>query len=127
MPRPYRCHGGVQQDGTKYGMYEPNCGISNLMMSWGHDEYMYQMLMFNKCSIPEEGLAMIRYHSCYPWHSKNEYDHFMSEKDHDLKKWVQEFNQFDLYTKSDKRPDVKKEWPYWQKLIDKYCPGKLRW
>ena len=48
---------------------------------------MYQMLKFNKCAIPEEGLAMIRYHSCYPWHSKNEYDHFMSEKDHDLKKF----------------------------------------
>lgn len=22
---------------TKYGMYEKNCGIENLMMSWGHD------------------------------------------------------------------------------------------
>lgn len=22
---------------TKYGMYEKECGIENLMMSWGHD------------------------------------------------------------------------------------------
>lgn len=22
---------------TKYGMYEKNCGIEQLMMSWGHD------------------------------------------------------------------------------------------
>ena len=22
---------------TKYGMYEPNCGLENVMMSWGHD------------------------------------------------------------------------------------------
>ena len=79
---------------TKFGVYKPGCGFENLRFAYGHDEYVYRMLKFNKCAIPEEGLAMIRYHSCYPWHSKNEYDHFMSAKDHDLKKWVQEFNQF---------------------------------
>ena len=129
FPEMNRLNGDYDNESynTKFGVYKPGCGFENLRFAYGHDEYMYQMLKFNKCAIPEEGLAMIRYHSCYPWHSKNEYDHFMSEKDHYLKKWVQEFNQFDLYTKSDKRPDVKKEWPYWQKLIDKYCPGMLRW
>lgn len=29
---------------TKYGMYEPNCGIDGLKFAWGHDEYMYRML-----------------------------------------------------------------------------------
>jgi inositol oxygenase len=23
---------------TKYGIYEPNCGLDNVMISWGHDE-----------------------------------------------------------------------------------------
>ncbi len=29
---------------TEYGIYEPNCGLDNVVMSWGHDEYMYQVL-----------------------------------------------------------------------------------
>src|ERR1700742_4715643 len=26
---------------TKYGIYEPNCGLDNVHMTWGHDEYIY--------------------------------------------------------------------------------------
>jgi inositol oxygenase len=48
---------------THYGMYEPNCGLDQLKFAWGHDEYMYRMLVANECSIPREGLDMIRYHS----------------------------------------------------------------
>ena len=77
--------------------------------------------------IPDEGLAMIRYHSCYPWHTANEYGHFMAEGDQRIKEWVQEFNKFDLYTKSEKQLDEKELWPYSQGLIDKFCPGKLCW
>jgi inositol oxygenase len=55
---------------TEYGMYEPNCGLDQLKFSWGHDEYMYRMLVANECRIPQEGLDMIRYHSAYPWHDR---------------------------------------------------------
>lgn len=55
---------------TKYGIYKPNCGMKNLKFAWGHDEYLYQMLLHNKVTIPLEGLYIIRYHSCYPWHNK---------------------------------------------------------
>lgn len=40
-------------------------------------------------------------------------------------KWVQEFNKFDLYTKSENVPDIKKLIPYYQGLIDKYIPGEV--
>ncbi|RHY33546.1 hypothetical protein DYB32_002062 [Aphanomyces invadans] len=112
---------------TPFGIYEPKCGFANLKFAWGHDEYMYQMLVFNGATIPEEGLAMIRYHSCYPWHNKKEYTHLMAPGDDALLEWVLEFNKFDLYTKADKRPDVSALWPYYQGLIDKYMPGKLWW
>lgn len=26
---------------TKYGVYSEGCGLDNVMMSWGHDDYMY--------------------------------------------------------------------------------------
>jgi hypothetical protein len=35
------------------------------MMSWGHDEYMYQVLKHNKSNLPEEALYIIRYASVY--------------------------------------------------------------
>jgi inositol oxygenase len=112
---------------TKSGMYKAGCGFKNVLFAYGHDEYMYRMLVHNKTLIPKEGLAMIRYHSCYPWHTAGEYREFMDAEDHELLPWVLEFNKFDLYTKGDQRPNVEALWPYYQTLIDKYCPGKLHW
>lgn len=113
---------------TVNGIYEPACGISNLTMSWGHDEYMYQMLKFNGCTIPEAGLNMIRFHSCYPWHDRRAYTHFEAQEDAEMMKWVKEFNKFDLYSKGDKVPDVQKLIPYYSSLLKKYnLDGKLRW
>ncbi len=42
------------------GVYEPGCGLDKLKFAWGHDEYMYRMLVHNKATIPAAGLAMIR-------------------------------------------------------------------
>lgn len=78
---------------TEMGIYAPGCGIENLLFAWGHDEYMYRMLVANGATIPKEGLAMIRYHSAYPWHDKGEYAHFMAPGDEELLRWVKEFNK----------------------------------
>lgn len=45
---------------TEMGIYAPGCGIDSLMFAWGHDEYMYRMLVANGTTIPKEGLAMVR-------------------------------------------------------------------
>mmetsp|Transcript_6072 Transcript_6072/g.16167 ORF Transcript_6072/g.16167 Transcript_6072/m.16167 type:complete len:165 (+) Transcript_6072:88-582(+) len=114
--------------GTPKGMYEPGCGVSNLMLSWGHDEYMYQILKANGCTIPEEGLNMIRFHSFYPWHDKRGYQQFEAPEDAETLKWVKEFNEFDLYSKGDAVPDVAELKPYYEGLLRKYnISGKLRW
>ncbi|MCL4157258.1 UNVERIFIED_CONTAM: hypothetical protein GTU68_018301, partial [Idotea baltica] len=81
---------------TKYGIYEPNTGLDNVKMSWGHDEYLYQMM---KNYLPEEALYMIRYHSFYPQHKEKAYSHLMTEQDHKMFKWVDKFNPYDLYSK----------------------------
>ena len=59
--------------------------------------------------------------------TQGEYAQFETEEDKRSKPWVKEFNKFDLYTKSNERPDVKALWPHYQRLIDKFCPGKLQW
>lgn len=33
---------------TKYGIYEPGCGMDNVMISWGHDEYLYHVVKDRK-------------------------------------------------------------------------------
>jgi len=45
---------------SKYGIYEPNCGLDNVIMSWGHDEYLYRVLRHNRTTLPDEALYMIR-------------------------------------------------------------------
>lgn len=33
----------------------------------------------NGCTVPPEGYAMIRYHSCYPWHTGGAYRQLMNQ------------------------------------------------
>jgi len=108
---------------TKYGVYEPNCGLRNVHMSWGHDEYLYQM---TKNYLPESALYMIRYHSFYAQHREHAYNHLMDEHDHEYFKWVKVFNPYDLYTKSPKVPDWKELRSYYEDLAAKYLPATLK-
>jgi len=114
---------------TKYGVYTPNCGLDNVHFSWGHDEYMYQVCVHNGCKIPSYGLAIIRYHSAYPWHTGGDYKYLMDASDEEKLKWVLRFNKFDLYTKNAKLPrPVEELKPYYQGLINKYFPNPvLEW
>jgi len=112
---------------TKLGVYEEHCGLDHVTMSWGHDEYLYRVLMGNTCHLPEEALYCIRFHSFYPWHTSGDYYHLCNNKDLEMLKWVNEFNQFDLYTKCPDIPDLDELVPYYTKLVEKYVPGKLRW
>ena len=123
----------IEEYNTENGIYSPNCGIDNLLFAYGHDEYIYHMVLANNTLIPKEGLAMLRYHSAYPWHTGRAYDRFMIEEDHEKLKWVLEFNKYDLYTKDQNGlngKDAEELWPYYQGLIEKYFPDEaagLKW
>lgn len=66
-------------------MYEPKCGLENLLVTWSHDEYLYQVLKNHPgCKLPEESLYAIRFHSFYPYHTHREYLQFESERDRRL-------------------------------------------
>lgn len=108
---------------TKYGIYTPNCGLRNVTMSWGHDEYVYHMV---KEYLPEPGLYMLRYHSFYAQHRESAYDHLMDAHDHEMFKWVKLFNPYDLYSKNPTPPDWQKLKPYYEDLVAKYLPAILR-
>src|SRR5436309_596449 len=42
---------------TAAGVYEEGCGLDQVLMSWGHDEYMYHVV---RDYLPPEALYMVR-------------------------------------------------------------------
>jgi inositol oxygenase len=108
---------------TRYGVYSPGCGLRNVFLSWGHDEYVYHIM---KDSLPEPALYMLRYHSFYAQHREEAYEHLMDEHDHEMFKWVRLFNPYDLYSKNPIPPDWGKLRPYYEDLVAKYLPARLR-
>ena len=112
------------QYNTLHGVYASQAGLDNVFLSWGHDEYLYHVV---KDYLPEPALAMIRYHSFYPGHREHAYDHLLDKHDHERMSWVRKFNPYDLYTKSQTRPDVTALRPYYEDLINEFFPARLRW
>ena len=126
------------QYNTKYGMYSPNIGFDECLFSFGHDEYLYQIIKYNisnnpnfNWNLPEEALYIIRYHSFYPWHTplkghEDEYVHLASSIDKNRKDLLKKFSRFDLYTKSDTKIDIESEKQYYTDLINKFI-GTTYW
>jgi inositol oxygenase len=102
---------------TENGIYQEGCGMDNVILSWGHDEYLYHvcktqstreylrrsfvyfiikwllLLRDTDLSVPKEALSMIRYHSFYPWHREGAYRQFMTPGDEEQLRAVKAFNR----------------------------------
>ncbi len=109
---------------TKYGIYEPNCGLDKVHMSFGHDGYIYEAM---KNYLPMEALYMLRYHSFYAWHRHGAYDYLCNEQDRAMLPAVLKFNPYDLYSKGHTKPDMKELKPYYDDLFAEFFPAKLAW
>jgi len=109
---------------TELGIYERNCGLQNVHLSWGHDEYLYHVI---KDRLPLEAHYMIRYHSFYSWHREGEYDYLCDEQDRAMVKWVRAFNRYDLYSKGDERPSLEDHRGYYEDLTQEFFPDPLNW
>ena len=114
---------GVPGYSTRLGVYEEGCGLDRVEMSWGHDEYLYQVV---KERLPPEALAMIRYHSFYSAHREGDYGFLMDARDREQLEWVRAFNPYDLYSKSPVRPDRRALEPYYRELVAEFFPEPLR-
>ena len=108
---------------TVNGIYEPGCGLDKVHMSWGHDEYLYQLV---KDHLPDPALYMIRYHSFYSWHREKQYGHLTNAKDRANLAWVRKFNPYDLYSKNPNPPVLSELKPYYEDLMAKYLPATLK-
>ena len=118
----------ITYQNSKYGSYQPHCGLNNINCSFGHDEYLYRILKYNKIELPEEAYYMIRFHSLYLWHKENEYGHLFNEKDMEMLEWVKLFNKYDLYTKNDEeKMNLGELRSYYDKIVKKYIPNEIVW
>ncbi len=105
------------------GMYKKNCGLNKCIVSWGHDEFMFRVLLNNKNKLPDEAYYIIRYHSLYLWHYNNEYKYIENDYDKKMKHCVKTFNKYDLYTKTNtlySPEEVEGFKTYYSKLINYY-------
>lgn len=75
--------------------------------------------------LPKQALNMIRLHSLYPHHRENAYEHLMNAEDYEALKDVLAFNPYDLYSKSDSRPNIAELRPYYEELIAKVGPQSM--
>lgn len=114
----------VPERQTQYGIYSPNCGLDNVHLSWGHDEYIYLVL---KDYLPLPALYMLRYHSFYPAHQNHAYGYLMNDQDREMFEWVRKFSPYDLYSKGQERPKLADVKPYYEDLINEYLPAQLNW
>jgi inositol oxygenase len=109
---------------TKYGVYEPNCGLDNVNLSFGHDEYVYEA---TRRYLPDEAQYMLRYHSFYPAHRHGAYDYLMNDTDRRMFEWVRKFNAYDLYSKGRSRPNKDKVLPFYEDLMSEFFPDQIPW
>lgn len=111
-----------------FGLYKSKCGLDNLMISYGHDEYLYNVLKKNKNHLlSQKYLDVIRYHSLYPWHTNGDYKHLTNKKDEWVLENVVEFNTFDLYSKEDNTLIDIHVKSYYYDILNEYFFGELCW
>jgi len=111
---------------TDLGVYTQHCGLDNVHLSWGHDEYLW---MVTKKYIPLEAQYVIRFHSFYSQHRENSYDHLLNDQDQEMFAHVRAFNEFDLYSKSAPPIDWEGVKDYYTDLINEFLPegGVVDW
>jgi inositol oxygenase len=109
---------------TLCGIYEPNYGLENVHMSFGHDGYIAEV---TKQHLRDEALYMLRFHSFYAWHKHGAYRHLQNEKDQAMLPWVQKFSSYDLYSKGHTKPNLQELKPYYDELFAEFLPDILDW
>jgi inositol oxygenase len=114
----------VPEYASRTGIYREGCGLDAVHLSWGHDEYLYHVV---RDHLPEQALAIIRWHSFYAAHRERAYDFLLSAADRVLLDVVRDFNRSDLYSKSPERPDLARLRPYYEDLVAEWLPAELQW
>ena len=100
-----------------------NCGLGNVHLSWGHDEYLYHIV---KDHLPQPAQYMIRYHSFYAWHRRGRI-RLPSGRTRTVRccPGCSNSTRYDLYSKNPNPPQLATLKPYYEDLLARYLPASL--
>jgi inositol oxygenase len=118
---------------TPLGIYQPECGLQHVYMSWSAAEYLYLLLLLNNTSLPNEALFIIRYQKFYSLTKPNSqaYHHLLSKEDKKLLPLLSSFQSLSSYVRlplleGAMSPGAQQS--YYNSLLDKYLgQSKLSW
>jgi inositol oxygenase len=78
------------------GMYQRNCGLDHVLLTWTGPEYMYHMLRHNRVDFPGEALKIQRLASLSDWHTTTSLDRAYTEictdEDYEVRSLVADFD-----------------------------------
>lgn len=104
------------------GVYAPYCGLAQIHMSWGQDEYLYHVV---KDYLPEEAAFIIRFRS-FKSLQKGGYRHLLSAKDLEMLPSLTLFKQYEQ-----KGKELELDWlavkPYYEALVAEFFPPVIDW
>lgn len=107
---------------TRLGIYAEGCGLDAVTFSYGHDEYMHQVIGE---LVPYEIGWVIRYHSFQS--VADEYTHLMDDRDRALREsHMRAFARYDLYTK-DPHDVSASHLDEYRDLLERRFPEPLDW
>ncbi len=120
-----------KQDETSFGKYTRHCGFDETDMTWGHDEYIYEV-MRQGSTLNKEALYLLRYHSFYPWHTPQNgtmaYTELASDFDWYMLPLLKAFQKADLYSKTPDLPPQDVLEAKYTALLNQYIPAKaINW
>jgi inositol oxygenase len=59
--------------------------------------------------------------------SAGAYTWLMNDKDLEMLPWLQLFQRYDLYSKTEERLDIKALMPYYRDLVGEFFPEEVQW
>lgn len=114
------------------GRCEAGAGLESNLMTWTGPEYMYHLLIHNKCTLPSIALAMLRYYPLELWHAAGAYGILCSTADTEA---LASVRRFDLLRRTTlrsvtfrhRRVDADEILRKIKPLVDQYVPEELDW
>jgi inositol oxygenase len=107
---------------TENGIYDAGCGLDQVVFSYGHDEYTYQIM---KDFVPQDFAWVIRHHSFQS--IAGDYLHLFSADDlRRRESHMKVFARHDLYTKHP-RQVLEARLPEYEALIRRRFPDPVEW
>ena len=102
--------------------YPGGVGLKNVLLSFGHDEYLARVLERSGTTLPPEAIYIVRFHSFYPWHNRLGYAELAAEEDWRLLPLLKFFQRSDLYSKHD---ELDADLERFRDVLDEYLAGGL--